>query len=60
MKDSKILHASTKKTEQSLLAREKKKNSPVEPRQKNKISNFGTFFLYTQILFTSLSLFEEG
>ena len=44
------------KTEQSLLAREKKKNSPVEPRQKNKISNFGTFFLYTQILFTTLSL----
>ena len=34
----------------------KKKNSPVEPRQKNKISNFGTFFLYTQILFTTLSL----
>ena len=45
------------KTEQSLLAREKKKNSPVEPRQKNKISNFGTFFLYTQILFTTLSLY---
>ena len=34
----------------------KKKNSPVEARQKNKISNFGTFFLYTQILFTTLSL----
>ena len=48
------------KTEQSLLAREKKKNSPVEPRQKNKISNFGTFSLYTQILFTTLSLFEKG
>ena len=28
-----------------------------EPRQKNKISNFGTFFLYTQILFTTLSLY---
>ena len=34
----------------------KKTNSPVEPRQKNKISNFGTFSLYTQILFTTLSL----
>ena len=28
----------------------------MEPRQKNKISNFGTFFPYTQILFTTLSL----
>ena len=34
----------------------KEENSPVEPRQKNKISNFGTSFLYTQILFTTLSL----
>ena len=34
----------------------KEENSPVEPRQENKISNFGTFFLYTQILFTTLSL----
>ena len=34
----------------------KEENSPVEPCQKNKISNFGTFFLYTQISFTTLSL----
>ena len=39
----------------------KKRNSPVEPRQKNKISNFGTFFRYTQILLPlSLSQFEKG
>ena len=60
-KDSKILQASIKNSTKS-ISPWKKKNSPVEPRQKNKISNFGTFFLYTQILFTtlSLSLFEEG
>ena len=43
------------KTVQSLLARERRKVllwNPVE----NKISNFGTFLLYTQILFTTLSL----
>ena len=28
----------------------------MEPRRKKKISNFGTFLLYTQILYTSLSL----
>ena len=55
MKDSKILQASTKNRTKS-ISPWKKKNSPVEPRQKNKISNFGTFFLYTQILFTTLSL----
>ena len=48
------------KTEQSLLAREKRKILQWNPVKKNKISNFGTFFLYTQILFTTLSLFEEG
>ena len=60
-KDSKILQASTKNRTKS-ISPWKKKNSPVKPRQKNKISNFGTFFLYTQILFTTLSLsqFEKG
>ena len=50
------------KTEQSLLAREKRKILQWNPVKKNKISNFGTFFLYTQILFTTLSLsqFEKG
>ena len=51
----KILQASIKNSTKS-ISPWKKKNSPVEPRQKNKISNFGTFFLYTQILFTTLSL----
>ena len=41
----------------------KKKDSPMEPRRKNKISNFGAIFLYTQTLHTTLSLslsqFEE-
>ena len=38
----------------------KKRNSPVEPRQKNKISNFGTFFRYTQILLPlSLSIWKK-
>ena len=38
----------------------KKRNSPVEPRQKNKISNFGTFFRYTQILLPlSLSIWKR-
>ena len=47
------------KTVQSLLAPWKKRNSPVEPRQKNKISNFGTFFRYTQILLPlSLSIWK--
>ena len=46
-----------KKIEQSLLARERRKDSPVEPRRKKyKISNFGVIFLYTQISFTTLSL----
>ena len=46
-----------KKIEQSLLARERRKDSPVEPRRKKyKISNFGAIFLYTQISFTTLSL----
>ena len=54
-KDSKILQACIKNSTKS-ISPWKKKNSPVEPRQKNKISNFGTFFLYTQILFTTLSL----
>ena len=43
------------KTEQSLLARERRKILQWNPVE-NKISNFGTFFLYTQILFTTLSL----
>ena len=48
------------KTEQSLLVREKKKNSPVEPRQKNKISNFGTFFLYNpNFVYHSLSIWRR-
>ena len=49
------------KTEQSLLARERRKILQWNPVE-NKISNFGTFFLYTQILFTTLSLsqFEKG
>ena len=48
------------KTEQSLLAREKKKNSPVEPRQKNKISNFGTFFpLHPNFVYHSLSIWKR-
>ena len=51
----KILQASTKNRTKS-ISPWKKKNSPVEPRQKNKISNFGTFSFYTQILFTTLSL----
>ena len=55
-KDSKILQASIKNSTKS-ISPSKKKNSPVEPRQKNKISNFGTFFPYTQILFTTLSLY---
>ena len=59
MKDSKILQASAKNRTKS-ISLWKKKNSPAEPRQKNKISNFGTFSLYTQILFTTLSLFEKG
>ena len=61
MKDSKIRQASIKNSTKS-ISPWKKKNSPVEPRQKNKISNFGTFFPYTQILFTTLSLsqFEKG
>ena len=44
------------KTVQSLLARERRKILQWNPVKKNKISNFGTFFLYTQILFTTLSL----
>ena len=43
------------KTEQSLLARERRKILQWNPVE-NKISNFGTFFLYTQISFTTLSL----
>ena len=43
------------KTEQSLLARERSKILQWNIVE-NKISNFGTFFLYTQILFTTLSL----
>ena len=43
------------KTVQSLLAREKRKILQWNPVKK-MISNFGTFFLYTQILFTTLSL----
>ena len=45
------------KTVQSLLARERRKILQWNPvKKKNKISNFGTFFLYIQILFTTLSL----
>ena len=44
------------KTKQSLLARERRKILQWNPVKKNKISNFGTFFHYTQILFTTLSL----
>ena len=44
------------KTVQSLLASERRKILQWNPVKKNKISNFGTFFLYTQILFTTLSL----
>ena len=43
------------KTEQSLLARERRKILQWNPVE-NKISNFGTFFLYTQVSFTTLSL----
>ena len=45
------------KTEQSLVARERRKIlqwNPVE--KKYKISNFGAIFLYTQLSFTTLSL----
>ena len=45
------------KTVQSLLARERRKILQWNPVKKNKISNFGTFFLHTQILFTTLSLY---
>ena len=45
---------------QSLLARERREILPVEPRQKNKISNFGTFSLYTQIfVYHSLSIWKR-
>ena len=44
-----IFQASIKNSTKS-ISPWKKRNSPVEPRQKNKISNFGTFFRYTQIL----------
>ena len=45
------------KTVQSLLARERREILQWKPRQKNKISNFGTFFPYTQIfVYHSLSL----
>ena len=45
------------KTVQSLLARERREILQWNPVKKNKISNFGTFSLYTQILFTTLSQF---
>ena len=38
----------------------KKKNSPVEPRQKNKISNFGTFsLLHPNFVYLSLSIWKR-
>ena len=43
-RDSKVSQASIKSNTKS-ISPWKKRNSPVEPRQKNKISNFGTFSL---------------
>ena len=57
MRDSEISQASIKNSTKP-ISPWKKRNSPAEPRQKNKISNFGTFSLYTQtIVYHSLSLY---
>ena len=48
------------KTVQSLLARERREILQWNPVKKNKISNFGTFSLYTQILLPlSLSIWKR-
>ena len=58
-RDSKTSQASIKSNTKS-ISPWKKRNSPVEPRQKNKISNFGTFSLYTQIfVYHSLSIWKR-
>ena len=58
-RDSKVSQASIKSNTKS-ISPWKKRNSPVEPRQKNKISNFGTFSLYTQIsVYHSLSIWKR-
>ena len=48
------------KTIQSLLARERREILQWNPVKKNKISNFGTFSLYTQIfVYHSLSIWKR-
>ena len=57
-----VLQASVKKNRTKAISPwKKKKFSSGTPSKKNKISNFGAIFLYTQILYTTLSLsqFEE-
>ena len=58
-KNSKILQASIKNSTKSISPSKKCSIDPVEPRQKNKPSNFGTFLSYTQILIPLSSQFEK-